>query len=314
MHILPQTIGLLLVPGFALMSYASVVEPMRAANLLAGRELFRWIHITAGPATVAASCGAVVPCTVKVGARTKLDMLFVCAGGNPALFKDRNTFQWLRVLAARGLPIGGVSGGPVILAQAGIMAGHHMTVHWEHAPLVAEAFPSVLLTRSIYIVDRNRLTCAGGTAPLDMMHALIAELHGAELARRVADWFMHTQIRPPQSAQRSSISERFGVHDKRLVEALTLMESHPGEPLTRTDTARRIGVSTRQLDRLFAIQLKCSYADQYRSLRLQRAHELLKQSAVSISEIAHSCGFSSASHFCRLYRNTYGRTPSAERA
>lgn len=236
----PQTVGLLLIPGFALMSYASVVEPLRAANLLAGKELYRWIHISPGPATVTASCGATVPCPVEAGDAVKLDLLLVCAGGNPTAFKDRVTLQWLKTLAARGLRIGGVSGGPVILARAGIMDGYHMTVHWEHAPAVAEGFPNIMLTRSIYIVDRNRLTCAGGTAPLDMMHALIAERHGPELARRVSDWFMHTDIRPAQSAQRASLTERYGVHDDRLTAALELMESHPGEPLKG---ARRRGAS-----------------------------------------------------------------------
>ena len=309
----PQTVGLLLVPGFALMSYASVVEPLRAANLLAGRELYRWVHITPGPDTVAASCGAMVPCPVRPGEEGRLDFLFVCAGGNPRAFRDRATLAWLRSLAARGVRIGGVSGGPVILAGAGIMDGYHMTVHWEHAQAVAEGFPNIMLTRSIYIVDRNRLTCAGGTAPLDMMHALIAEAHGPELARKVSDWFMHTDIRPAQSAQRASLTARYGVHDERLTAALELMESHPGEPLTRAETARRIGLSTRQLDRLFAEKLGSSYAGHYRRIRLERARDLLRQSAVPITEIALGCGFSSASHFSRAYREAFGVTPASER-
>ena len=308
----PQTVGLLLIPGFALMSYASVVEPLRAANLLAGQELYRWVHITPGPHTVAASCGAAVPC-VEREAAGPLDFLFVCAGGNPAGFRDRATLAWLRARAAQGVTVGGVSGGPVILARAGIMDGYHMTVHWEHAPAVAEAFPTIMLTRSIDIVDRNRLTCAGGTAALDMMHALIAERHGPELACRVSDWFMHTDIRPGQSAQRASLTERYGVHDDRLTAALELMESHPGEPLKRSETARRIGLSTRQLDRLFSGKLGASYADHYRRIRLERARDLLRQSAVPITEIALGCGFSSASHFSRAYREAFGVTPAAER-
>lgn len=308
----PQTVGLLLVPGFALMSYASVVEPLRAANLLAGRELYRWIHITPGPEIVTASCGATVSCVAPPEAPS-LDFLFVCAGGNPMAFRDRATLAWLRSLSSQGIRIGGVSGGPVILARAGIMDGYHMTVHWGHAPAVAEAFPNVLLTRSIYIIDRNRLTCAGGTAPLDMMHALIAGAHGPDLARKVSDWFMHTDIRPAQSAQRASVTERYGVHDDRLVAALELMESHPGEPLSRADTARRVGLSTRQLDRLFAEKLGASYAGHYRRIRLERARDLLRQSAVPITEIALGCGFSSASHFSRAYRAAFGVTPASER-
>jgi transcriptional regulator GlxA family with amidase domain len=309
----PQTVGLLLIPDFALMSYASVVEPLRAANLLAGRELYRWVHISPGPSTVEASCGATVPCPVKAGDSVTLDLLLVCAGGTPTAFRDRTTLRWLKTLAARGLRIGGVSGGPVILARAGIMDGYHMTVHWGHAPVVAEAFPNILLTRSIYIVDRDRLTCAGGTAPLDMMHALIAEQHGPELARQVSDWFMHTDIRPAQSSQRASLAERFGIHDERLAAALELMESHPGEPLKRSETARRIGLSTRQLDRLFTEKLGVSYAGHYRSIRLGRARDLLRQSAVPITEIALGCGFSSASHFSRAYREAFGVTPASER-
>lgn len=308
----PQTVGLLLIPGFALMSYASVVEPLRAANLLAGRALYRWVHITPGPDTVEASCGAAVPCVTAAEAGVP-DFLFVCAGGNPTAFRDRATLHWLRHLAARGVRIGGVSGGPVILAKAGIMDGYHMTVHWEHAPAVAEAYPNIMLTRSIYIADRNRLSCAGGTAPLDMMHALIAEAHGPDLARKVSDWFMHTDIRPAQSAQRASLTERYGVHDERLTAALELMESHPGEPLKRTETARRIGLSTRQLDRLFSERLGMSYAGHYRRIRLERARDLLRQSAVPITEIALGCGFSSASHFSRAYREMFGMTPASER-
>jgi len=309
----PQTIGFLLIPGFALMSYASAVEPLRAANLLAGRELYRWVHISPGPATVTASCGATVPCLVKTGEAVDLDLLLVCAGGRPTSFRDRATLRWLKALAGRGMRIGGVSGGPVILARAGIMDGYHMTVHWEHAPAVAEAFPNILLTRSIYIMDRNRLTCAGGTAPLDMMHALIAERHGPELARNVSDWFMHTDIRPAQSAQRVSPALRHGIHDARLTAALELMDSHPGEPLKRSETARRVGLSTRQLDRVFADKLGTSYADHYRRIRLERARDLLRQSVVPIVEIAIGCGFSSASHFGRAYRTAFGVTPAAER-
>jgi transcriptional regulator GlxA family with amidase domain len=309
---MPQTVGLLLVPGFALMSYASVVEPLRAANLLAGRELYRWVHVTPGPAVVHASCGAGVPC-VEPAESGPLDFLFVCAGGNPAAFRDRKALAWLRHLASQGVRVGGVSGGPVILAKAGIMDGYHMTVHWEHAPAVAEAFPNIMLTRSIYIVDRNRLTCAGGTAALDMMHALIAEAHGPDLARRVSDWFMHTDIRPAQSAQRASLTERYGIHDERMTAALELMESHPGEPLSRADTARRVGLSIRQLDRLFSGKLGSSYAGHYRRIRLERARDLLRQSAVPITEIALGCGFSSASHFSRAYRAAFGVTPASER-
>ena len=172
----PQTIGFLLVPGFALMSYASAIEPLRAANLFTGRTLYRWVHIAHKDQAVASSSGATVSMNARVGDDLALDLLLVCAGGNPAQFAHRPTFAWLRRLAQRGLRIGGVSGGPYILARAGIMGGYRMTIHWEHAPAFAEEFPDLLLTRARYVIDRNRVTCAGGVAPLDLMHALIADM------------------------------------------------------------------------------------------------------------------------------------------
>src|SRR5690349_19240719 len=139
----PQTIGFLVVPGLALMSYASAIEPLRAANLFAGRELYRWIHITPKEPIVHASCGATLPCSARVGDDLDLDLLLVCAGGNPAQFAHRPTLAWLRRLAQRGLRLGGVSGGPFILARAGIMGGYRMTIHWEHAQAFAEEFPDL---------------------------------------------------------------------------------------------------------------------------------------------------------------------------
>jgi transcriptional regulator GlxA family with amidase domain len=309
----PQIVGLLLVPDFALMSYACVVEPLRAANLIAGRELFRWVHIATRQNTVTASCGATVPCDATIRDVEKLDLLLVCAGGEPATFNDNATFAWLRRLAVSGTRVGGVSGGPFILVKAGIMDGIQMTIHWRHALPLLEAHPNILLTRSLFIIDRNRLTCAGGTAALDMMHALIAERHGAELARNVSDWFLHTEIRSANGAQRASAAERYGVYNTSLIAAIELMERHAGRPLRRNEVAQRIGISTRQLDRLFATKLKRSFQNHYRDIRLERSRDLLHQSSARITEIAVACGFSSASHFTRVYRESYGATPSMDR-
>ena len=309
----PQTIGFLLVPGFALMSYASAIEPLRAANLFAGRTLYRWVHIAPKDPVVTSSSGAAVPANARVGDDLDLDLLLVCAGGNPAQFAHRPTFAWLRRLAQRGLRIGGVSGGPFILARAGIMGGYRMTIHWEHAPAFAEEFPDLLLTRARYVIDRNRVTCAGGVAPLDLMHALIAERHGADLATRTSDWFLHTDVHPGGGPQRASLSERYGIHRRELIAALELMQNNLSEPLDRGQVARHVGLSTRQLDRLFAGHLSKSFADHYRSIRLEAARELLRHSALTITEIAIATGFANASHFSRLFKAEHGISPSEER-
>lgn len=309
----PQTIGFLVIPGLALMSYASAIEPLRAANHFVGRELYRWVHITHKDPVVSTSCGATLPCAARVGDDLDLDLLLVCAGGNPAPFAHRPTLAWLRRLAQRGLRIGGVSGGPFILARAGIMGGYRMTIHWEHAQAFAEEFPDLLLTRARYVIDRNRVTCAGGVAPLDMMHALIAERHGTAMANRTTDWFLHTEILPGGGPQRASIGERHGIHRRDLIAALELMQDHLSEPLDRAAVARSMGLSTRQLDRLFAQHLGRSFTEHSRAIRLEAAGELLRHSALTITEIAIACGFANASHFSTCYKAETGMSPSTER-
>jgi transcriptional regulator GlxA family with amidase domain len=152
----PVRIGYLLVDGFALMSYASVAEPFRAANVLSGRTLYEWKHISVRGAFVRASNGAKVRADAQIGDALALDLLLVCAGGNPATFRDKRTFARLRYLASRGVRIGGVSGGPYLLARAGLLDGYQCTIHWEHRPAFTEAFPQLDVHHGLYVIDRDR--------------------------------------------------------------------------------------------------------------------------------------------------------------
>ncbi len=310
----PQKVGFLLVPGFALMSYAAAIEPLRAANLLSGRRLYEWCHISPSGEAAHASTGALVPCDFAAGAEVALDLLIVCAGGDPAAFDDARTLGWIRRHAAHGTVIGGVSGGPVILAKAGVSAGRRMTVHWEHAEALKAAHPDLLLGRALYVIDRDRVTCAGGVAPLDLMHALIAERQGAVFAQKVSDWFLHTDIRPASGPQRGSLVERYGVRDRHVIAALELMENHIADPLSGAQLARAVGLSLRQLERLFRDRLARTPMQQYRAIRLERARTLIRQTSLSLTEISLACGFASNSHLSRAYRKRFATTPAADRA
>ncbi|BDA83315.1 HTH-type transcriptional regulator GlxA [Aureimonas sp. SA4125] len=306
-------VALLLIPGFALMSYASALEPLRAANTLAGRTLYAWRHVSPDGRPVEASSGLVLDVDGGPGEGVSPDMLIVCAGGNPAAFDDAATFAWLRALARQGVVIGGVSGGPVILARAGLLDGHHATVHWEHAAAFAEDFPDVTLVPSLYQIDGRRLTCAGGVAALDLMHQVIAEAHGGELARAVSDWFLQAHVRPGSGGQRLAPRERLGISSPKLEAVVGAMEGQLEEPLGRAALARIAGLSLRQLDRLFSAHLGTSPERFYLSLRLDRARQLLRQSGLSATEIAVATGFASGSHFSRAYRQKFGVPPTGER-
>lgn len=306
-------IGFLLIPGFALLSYACAIEPLRAANILSGRTLYRWRHFSPDGKPAAASNGVAVTPEQPMREAPDPDCLLVCAGGNPAAFRHPATLAWLRRLARRGVRLGGVSGGAYVLARAGVLGGYRFTLHWEHAPALREEFPDLRLRRCLFEIDRDRLTCAGGSAALDMMHALLIEAHGPALALAVSEWFLQTQIRQGAAPQRMDPQERLGVRSPALLRALALMERKIETPCSREELAAAAGLSARQLERLFQAQLGCSPGAHYLRLRLERGRALVRQTGLSVAEAAMACGFASPSHFSRAYRAAFGLPPAADR-
>ncbi len=312
-HVSPFRIGFLLIDGFALMSYSAALEPLRAANLLAGRTLYDIRHMSASGAPAVSSSGAIVETTARCGRDFDFDLLLVVAGGDPASVHDAKVFQWLRQLARRGVALGGVSGGPVILTAAGLMDGRRMTVHWEHAAALGEISPSLMVQRSLYVIDRDRMTCAGGTAPLDMMHAVLTEHHGPAFARQVSDWFMHTEIRPSAGPQRAGLVERYGTTNGAVIQAIEVMENHIADPLDLGQLAGLAGLGPRQLNRLFSEKLGQSTMGFYRNLRLEKARNLIVQTSLALTEIALATGFASSAHFAKSFRDRYQAAPSSLR-
>jgi transcriptional regulator GlxA family with amidase domain len=304
--------GFLLLPGFALMSFASATEPYRAANLLAGRLLYRLRFFGEGVA-VASSSGALVQVEPLPSRNSGLEALFVCAGGAPRQWERPEVYNCLRRVATEGVRLGGISGGPFVLAAAGLMANRRFTIHWEHVPALAEAFPNLAPEQARFVIDGDRLTCGGGIAPLDMMHALIAGRMGTGFARRVSDWFLHTEIGVPEGPQRASATERYGVHHPVLIRILEKMAATVEGPLSRATMARFAGVSPRHLDRLFAELLGSTFSTYYRGLRLDHAMQLVQQSPLTILEIAFASGFSSAGHLSRQFKARFGSTPRQTR-
>ena len=304
----PFRVGILPVPGFALMSYACTVEPLRAANLLSDSKLYEIVHFSSD-ARVSSSGAALIERTCRPGGAEELDLLLVVAGGDPFAFDDADTLEWLRLLDSHGVRIGGVSGGSVILAMAGLMAGRRMTVHWEHAAALSEIYPDCLIERRLYVMDRDRVTCGGGTAPLDLMHALISSQWGGGFARLVSDWFLHTDVRAAADPQRGTLAERLGSNSPHLVEAVSAMEDHIADPLSLSQLAMVAGVTPRHLNRLFAERLGRSTMAYYRDMRLDVAQRLIKDTPMSIAEISEATGFATSSHFSGAYRQAFGVSP-----
>jgi transcriptional regulator GlxA family with amidase domain len=309
----PRKVGVMLLPGFSSLSHASVVDPLRAANALSGRELYRWFYLTATGEPAVSSAGAVIMPQHRAGDDVDLDVLMLCAGGNPAAFRDDRLVRWLRKLAYAGVVVGGVSGGSYILARAGLLRGYRCTIHWEHIPAFHEEFPEIDVRRTLFEIDRNRWTCAGGIAALDLLLVLIEADYGGALAAAVGDWLLHTQGRAGDNPQTRGLRERFQVSHPKLLRVLEMMEQHIDEPITRGVFAEKVGLSVRQVERLFQRYLHRTIRDHYMIVRLEHGRQLLRQTALTITETSVACGFVSSSHFARLYRQYFGRSPNEDR-
>ncbi len=321
LHALPpaRVYGFLLVPGFALMSYASAIEPLRAANVIAGQSLYGWRHLACDAGGSArASNGITIACDADIRDTNAmnalgLDTLLVCAGGNPVTFDDAAVLRALRRAARAGIRMGGVSGGPFLLARAGLLEGFRSTVHWEHQPAMSEHFPDLAMTGTLYEIDRERLTCAGGIAALDMMAAEIDAHHGPQLAGAVSEWFIQDGARPGSGPQRRHHRFNGGFDtpapSRPVAAALALMSAHLENPLSIATLASRAGIGQRQLERRFMKEIGAGVMAHYRALRLERARALLRQTRMQVVEVALACGFSSASQFSRACKAHFGHAP-----
>lgn len=311
-----QMVLFLLVPRFSMIAFAAAIEPLRLANRLAERELYRWRLLSVDGAPVAASNGiAVVPdgglaeCSSGRSAT-----VLVCAGLGVERQHDPRIAAWLRRLDRQGVTLGALCTGAHVLARAGLLNGRRAAIHWENLPGFSEAFPEVEATSDLFEIDHDRYTCCGGTAALDMMLHLIAERHGPALAAKVSEQCMLDRVRGPHDRQRLPLRERLGIHHPKLIAAVELMEANVEEPLGQGEIANLVGVSRRQLERLFARHLGRTPAQYYLKTRLARARHLLYQTEMPVMDVALACGFVSPSHFATCYRQLYGRTPRTERA
>lgn len=309
----PQTFGFFLVPQFPMMGFTSAVEPLRSANRLSGKNLYEWKLITETGEPVASSSGIEVLPHDGIEAFDRLSNLIVVAGLEAQHYQSKATFAWLRRLERQGCRLGALSTASYILARAGLLDNYRCTIHWENMASFREAFPHIDVTTEVYEIDRSRFTCSGGTASLDLMLSLIAAEHGRDLATAVAEQFIHERIRDKTAPQRMALRDRLDISHPKLLKVIGLMEGCLEEPLSRAELAHRACLSIRQLERLFRKYVRQTPTRYYLELRLHRARQLLLQSSMSVLDVALACGFVSASHFSKCYREFFDKTPREER-
>ena len=309
----PLKVGFLLIPNFSMLAFASAIEPLRAANRMSGDTLFSWI--VASPDGMQSRASNHVKTEVDGDSAILADchIVFVCAGLDVKAQSDKSILNMLRRLDRQGAVIGAICTGTYLMAAAGLLDDRRCTIHWENIDGLAEEFPLLEITNELFEIDDTRITCSGGTASLDMILYMIGQIHGQTLAAQVSDQFIHDRIRDPSDRQRMELRSRLGVSHPKLLAVVDYMEQGLEEPLSQTELAQKANLSTRQLERLFRKYLSTTPTRYYLNLRLARARHLLRQTSMSILSIALACGFVSASHFSKCYREVYGRTPRAER-
>ncbi|MDX1655879.1 MAG: GlxA family transcriptional regulator, partial [Candidatus Competibacteraceae bacterium] len=279
------------------------------ANQLSGQELYRWTVISRDGQPVAASNGLSLVPEHAMHDPVPLAALFLCGGINIQQAWDRELGQWLRRLAQRHVALGGLCTGAYLLARAELLKGYRCTIHWEHLASLREEFGGLVVSSEVFEVDRDRYTASGGTAPLDMMLHLIGQQHGKELASSISEVFICERIRGRNDRQRIPLKLRLGTSQPKLVEAVSLMEANIEEPMGPDELAHHVGLSRRQLERLFQKYLSTVPTRYYLELRLARARQLLLQTNMSIVDVAFACGFVSAPHFSKCYRDFFGIPP-----
>jgi transcriptional regulator GlxA family with amidase domain len=304
--------GFVLLPSFTLLSFSSAVEVLRMANHLSASPVYRWSMLHPERAEVASSNGIAVA-TRPLDPLDMPDIVFVCGGTNIRTACDPQTLSMLRMLATRGVTMGSLCTGAYALARAGLLNGYRCSTHWENLAALRQEFPGVGFEEEVFVVDRDRVTCTGGTAPLDMMLHLISPRIGREVRASIASQFIVAHVRDARDRQRVPLSARVGVARETLVEVATLMEANIEEPLSLGELAQLSHSSQRQIQRMFRDQLGVTPTQYYLNLRLQRARELLTQTGLSVMNITVACGFQSACHFSKTYRKLFGVTPSSER-
>lgn len=305
--------GFLLVPNYSMIAFASAIEPLRMANRIAGISLYDWLTLTLDGATVAASNKMRIEPDCAAEDAGSLDGVFVCAGIDVNRGYNKGLAVYLSKMARSKGVVGALCTGTYLLARAGLLNGYRCTIHWENIASLRETFPDIMVSAELYEIDRDRYTCAGGNSSLDMMLHLIREQHGADLATAISEQFMLDRIRGKHDLQRIPLRVNLGTSQPKLVEAVSLMEANVEEPISLDELAHHVGVSRRQLERLFKRYLHCVPTRYYLEVRLRRARQLLLQSDLSIVEVGLACGFVSAPHFSKCYRDAFGLPPRDER-
>jgi transcriptional regulator GlxA family with amidase domain len=311
-------VGFLTLNNFSMIAFTNALEILRMANYLLGEEVYQWTVFTVDGQPVLASNGLAFAKTEKLDFANIPDVLLVCGGVDIQHAVTADVIKLLTQASKHNIWLGGLCTGSYALAKAGLLDGYKCTIHWENMASLCEQFSAINFMEELFVIDRNRCTCAGGTAPLDLMLTFVAARFGKNpdrknLVAEISDQFMMVRARDSKDQQHIPVAARVGYSHKALVEVSALMEANIEEPLSLDELARLADLSQRHLQRMFKHTLNMTPMHYYLNLRLRRARTLLLQTEMSVMSVTVACGFQSSCHFSKSYRTLFGYSPSMER-
>lgn len=300
-----RKIALLLLPEFSHFGLAAVTEPLFVANWLAQATVFDWRTISDDGEPVRASNGSDIPVDGDLTLAAGCASLFVLASFDPArTARSRARSRWLKRIARTGAELVGIENGSLALAEAGLLDQHAAAVHWDNLAGFQELFPKIRISQSLFSFSSHRVTCAGAAAILDMMIAWIAHHADAQTSTEVA---RHLLLGPRHAAPAAA------PQDPLVARARAIMQAHVDDPVSCDTIAQQLGLSLRQLERRFKQQSGQTLHNEYMLLRVEKAHQYLQQTTLSVTEVSALTGFASVEYFSKVYRRVFGLLPSKDR-
>lgn len=305
----PREYCFVLLPRLTLLALSSAIEPLRIANQIAQKELYRWRTLTEDGAPITCSNNLTVMPDGALDRLSREEAVFICSGVEPLATLSPAVTQWLRRQAKFGAKVGGLCTGAFTLAKAGLLGGKRFTLHWENQPAFIESFPELMPTLNLYEDDKNLMTAAGGSAATDLMLKIIEADHGSAFALVVSDMCLHGRGHASRNRQKSAQSVALGSRNQHLIAAVQIMQENLEDIVTLSEIADVVQVSRRQLERIFKTYVGMTPKKYYTDLRLARAYALFSETNMTVIEVAMATGFGDASSLSRLFRSRYGGSP-----
>ena len=313
MPLQPHHFDFLLLPEFSFIGFAALVEPLRIANRFQPGA-YQWRIVSLDGQAVTASNGIALQPQARLEDASQAQVIFAIASFNPLKHYTRSMGRALRNRWQAGAVLGAVDTGSFILAEAGLLEGAPVTLHWEAIPAFRERYAQLKVREEArFTISPRVMTSAGGMASVDLVLELISRDYGSALALQVSEQLVSGWVRDRADHQRLHISARYKVHNAKVTQVIEAMEQQLENPLPGDLLAQQVGVTRRQLERLFQEHMGMSPIQLYLTLRLERARHLLRQSSMDVTEVAMACGFASTSAFSRAYRRHFDVAPSNDR-